>query len=294
MPDTRPQYGLPYQQLPAATRRDLTPESMLEQETQAGRQQIQNKYALQWKEISRSRRFIGATKATQMLRQIDMKAKQEMLQFNQQAQAQFTQLRNIDRLAQQGAITNPEQIKARMAFGADVARSMYPEPERERSIALQFGELDVYSRRIENRLDQFRRPKKRIKKWYLGEEKEPVRLGKIQIWDINTPGKINKETGKMEYWRNASPEEIQERTLLIREEARISDLKSELLGRPDISRRIVQPDTKGGTFADKVTESIPKSTIRRQQRPKVIRQRNRLTGQVRESRDGGKTWTIIG
>ena len=151
----RPGWGLPHQQLPAATRRDLTPESVLEQEMQTGKQQIQDKYALQWKEVTRSRRFIGATKANQMLRQIDMKAKQEMLQFNQRAEQQMAQLQNINRLAEQGLITNPDEIKSRMAFGADAAKSMYPTPGKEPSIPEQFGKLDVYSHRISDELERF-------------------------------------------------------------------------------------------------------------------------------------------
>lgn len=289
----RPGWGLPYQQLPAATQTDLSPESFINKQIQTGRQQIQDKYALQWKEVNRSRRFVGVGKTKRMLREIDAKAKQEMLQFNQQAQTQMTQLQNINRFAEQGLIPNADELKARIVYGPDVARSMYPRPERERSTALQFGELDVYSRRIENVLDQFRRKKERIPSIWLGKKKEGVKPGKVQIWDINTPGKINKETNKVEYWRDASPEEIQMRNMYLGVQEGIKRDKEKLLGQPDISRRIVQPDTIGGTFGDKIAESYKKPVTRRQQ-PKVIRQRNTRTGQERISYDGGKTWKMVG
>jgi len=297
----RPGWGLPFQQLPAATQRDLTPESMLNEQIQTGRQRIQDKYALQWQEINRSKRFIGAVKAQQMLRQIDMKAKQEMLQFNQQAQQQLAQLQNIDRLAQQGAITNPEEIKARVTFGADVARSMYPTQKKERPVPQQFGELDVYSHRISQELENFRLVGKRIPKlferrgklgWPLPKEKERQEL---QIWDPTIPAKDPKtDEDIMGNWRKAEPEEIGIYGAWLQEEKDIAKRKRELLGMPDIARRIVQPGTKGGTFSDKVTESIKPQRVPTVTKPKVIRQRNRRTGKERISYDGGKTWQTIG
>ena len=289
----RPGWGLPYQRLPG-TRTDLTPESMLKQEIQTGQQAIQDKYALQWKEVNRSRRFIGATKTQQMLRQIDAAAKQEMLQFNQQAEQQMAQLQNIDRLAQQGAITNPEEIKARMTFGSDVARSMYPTPEKEKPPMQQFADLDTYSHRISDELKWFRedKPPKPLGKFagisplataisIYRSRREPKR--KVWIWDSATE----------DYTIKATPEEIVRYDILRQEEKDIIQRKDELYGQLDISRRRVQPDTKSGTFSDKVAESIRPQRAPTATKPKVIRQRSNLTGQIRESHDGGRTWQIV-
>lgn len=279
----RPRYGLPYQRLPG-TQTDLTPESMLEQEIQTGRQQIQDKYALQWKEVNRSRRFIGRVKAGQMLQQIDTQAKQEMLQFNQRAQAQLTQLRNIDRLAEQGAIANPEQIKARMTFGTDVAKSMYPEPEKERTIPQQFGELDVYSHRISQELEWFK-------------EEKPARLlkglgfvsplaGAISIYrgQRKLKRKVRIYDPTTEDWEKATPEETAKYDMLLQEEKNIAARKTELLGQPDISRRRVQSGTRGGTFGDKIAESVrPQRQVKRQPTATELRQRG-----TREAYEQGK------
>lgn len=309
----RPGWGLPFGQLPAATRRDLTPESILQQEIQTGRQSIQDKYALQWQEVNRSKRFIGGVKAQQMLQQIDARAKQEMLQFNQRAQQQLAQLQNIDRLAQQGAITNPEEIKARVTFGADVARSMYPTPERERSVPQQFGELDVYSHRISQELENFRlvgdkKPSKLLKPSDVLKY-GPLMLGPIvayrgmtrkkkqelQIWDPTIPAKDPKtDEDVMGDWRKAEPEEIGIYGAWLQEEKDIAKRKRELLGMPDIARRIVQPGTKGDTFSDKVIESIKPQRAPTVAKPKVIRQRSRRTGKERISYDGGRTWQTSG
>lgn len=291
MPDRTPQYGLPYQRLPQS---HLTPESMLEQEIQTGRQAIQDKYALQWKEVNRSRRFIGAGKANRMLQQIDMSAKQEMLQFNQQAQQQLEQLQNIDRLAEQGAITNPDEIKARMAFGTDVAKSMYPTPEKEISIPEEFGRLDVYSHRISDELERFKedKPSRLLPARvalagplmggalaaYYGRRKLKR---KVRVWDPTTS----------EY-KKATPEQIAEYDMLLQEEKAITQRKKELLGRLDVSRRIVQPGTRSG-FDAGVAESVRPQRQRPVTKPKVIRQRNKRTGQERISYDGGKTWQIV-
>ena len=286
----RPGWGLPFEQLPSA----ITPESMLREQIQTGKQQIQDKYALQWKEISRSARFIGPTKANRMLQEIDTRAKQEMLQFNQQAQQQFEQLQNIDRLAQQGAINNPDEIKARIAFGADVAKSIYPTPEKELSVPEEFGKLDVYSHRISQELERFKEEKPRKPGILAGISplataisvyrglREPKR--KVRIWDFTTGD-----------WRKtlATPEEIAEYDMWSREQKDVATRKKELTGRLGISRRIVQPGTKGGTFSDKIAESVRPQRVPTVTKPKIIRQRSKLTGQIRESYDGGKTWQIV-
>ena len=260
----RPGWGLPFERLPVGR---VTPESTLEQEMQAGRQRIQDKYALQWKTVSGSRQFIGATKTSRMLREIDTKAKQEMLQFNQQMQAQINQLRDIDRLAQQGAIADPEQIKARMTFGPDVARSMYPTPKKEPSIPQQFGELDVYSHRISQELELFQPPKRPSKLGVGLAAISPLasiilaaRKGKnvLKVWDFNLGD-----------WRKANSEEVTRYVALVQEEKAIVQRKTELLGRPDISRRVIQPGTKGGTFSDKIAESVRPQRAPTVAKPKV-------------------------
>lgn len=297
MPETKPQYGLPYQQFPAA-QQNITSESMLNEQIRVGRQQIYDRFSLQWQEINRSRKFIGGFKADTLQRELHAKSRQEMLQFNQQAQQQLMQLQNINKLAEVSGMTSDQakKIKARMTFGRDAAEAMYPE---ERSIPQQFGELDIYSHRISQELEMFRTVDKRIPallrkkpgRRFMPFLQEEFLKKEIQIWDSNTPGKLNKETDKLEYWRKAEPEEIGIYQMYLQEEKDIAKHKRELLGMPDISRRIVQPDTKGGTFSDKIAESIPKPAAK--QRQKVIRQRNKRTGQERISYDGGETWQIV-
>jgi len=291
---TQPQYGLPYQRLPG-TRTDLTPESMLQQEIQTGRKQIWDRFTLQWDEIGRSGRFIGKQKALNMRQELHTKAKQEMLQFNQQAQQQMIQLQNIDRLAQQGAIPNPDEIKARVVFGTDVARSMYPTPEREKSIPQQFGELDVYSHRISDELKWFKedKPSKPSKALFaLGplvgvagayRKLLAAKKRKVWVWDLATE----------DYTAKATPEEIAEYDMWLREEKDVAKLKRELTGQLDVSRRITQPSVTRSGFDAGVAGSIRPQQAPTAAKPKVIRQRSKLTGQIRESRDGGRTWQIV-
>ena len=288
--DTRPQYGLPFQGLPAATRRDLTPESFISEQIQTGRQQIQDKYALQWKEVNRSKRFIGAAKSKRMLREIDAKAKQEMLQFNQQAQAQMNQLQSINRLVEQGFIYNADELKARIVYGSDVARSMYPPsklPEQE------FGALDIALNRIENRLADFGREKKRIPSKLLWGKKKGLAPGKLEYLDRSQLYTDDKGIIRQGIWTKAPPEKIAEHRMLLQEKQRIKQLQTDILGRPGVQRRIVQPGTKGGTFDDKIAESVRPQPTRRSA-PKIIRQRNTRTGKERISYDGGKTWQMSG
>lgn len=295
----RPGWGLPFQQLPAATRRDLTPESVINEQIQSGRQQIQDKYALQWKTAQQSKRFVGAAKTARVLREIDTRAKQEMLRFSQQAQQQLAQLQNIDRLAQQGAIANPEEIKARVAFDPAVVKGMYPTPERERTIPEQFGKLDVYSHRISQELENFRLTGKRIPKlferrgrlgWPLPKEKETQEL---QIWDPTISAKDPKtDEDVMGDWRKATSDEIKIYGAWLQEEKDVAARKRELLGQPDITRRKAGVVRSG--FDAGVTESIKPQQQPSVPKPKIIRQRNTRTGQERISYDGGRSWQTTG
>ena len=248
--------GFPFKQLPAAG--DMTPESTVNEQTRTGRQEIQQRFTLAWDEINRSARFIGRRKALNMRRELHTKAKQEMLQFNQKAEAQADQLDNINRLAEQGFIYNADELKARIVYGSDVARSMYPEPK---SVEQQFGALEIHGRRLESRLAQFRRPKRRVKKWYLGKKREVMMPGDIEVYDRSLTREVKDsktsemilETGD---WRPATQQEIEERRMLVAEQGRIKRLQADVLGQPGVQRRIVQPGTKGGTFDDKIAESV--------------------------------------
>lgn len=259
LPQARPQYGLPFRQLPGTAQEEVTPEMMLRREIKLGQKQIQDRFTLRWQEIDRSRRFIGNTKSARMLYQLHTEAKQEMQIFSQKAQMQIDQLRNVDKLVGVGGMdeAGAKKIKARMMYGPQVAETLYPEPGKERSIAQQFGELNVYSRRVDNILNQFRRPKERVKKWYLGEKKETMKLGNVQIWDINAPGKLNKSTNKIEHWRNASPEEIQTRNMYLSIQEDIKKRTRELYEQPGVQRRAVQPGaSKGGGLNNMAAEAV--------------------------------------
>ena len=309
MPDTKQQYGLPFQGLPG-TQRDLTPESVINEQTQTGRRKIQQQFNLAWNEINNSARFVGQAKAERMRSELHAKAKQEMLQFNQQAKQQMVQLQNINRLAEQGLITNPDEIKARMTFGTDVAKSMYP---GEASIPEQFGKLDVYSHRISDELGRFQIVGGKTPSKFLSRLKyvSPLataisalrgppkgRRGELKIWDPNIATKIkDKTTGKMVdamgVWRKAEPEEITEYKMWVAAEKDIARQKTELAGRSDITRRTAQPGAGSG-FDAGVAGSVTPQRTPATTKPKIIKQRNTRTGQVRISYDGGKTWQTSG
>jgi len=297
--EAQTQYGLPFQRLPGAAGAagEMTPELVINEQTRIGRQEIQQRFTLAWDEINRSARFIGRVKASNMRRELHTKAKQEMLLFNQKAKAQADQLDRINRLAEIGVITNPDEIKARMVFGADVARSMYPKPERERTIPQQFGELDVYSHRISQELENFRseKPSK-----FLSRLKAISPLATMTSI-LRGPPAITEKDLKLQTWdpvagewKKSKPEEVVRYIALLQEEKAIIQRKTELLGQPDIARRRVQPGIKGGTFSDKIAESVRPQQQRPAAKPKVIRQRNTRTGQERISYDGGRTWQMTG
>jgi hypothetical protein len=247
--------GLPFTQLPASR---VSPEDDIQKQIQAGRQNIQQKYTLQWQTVNNNAKYLGKQKHQEMLRQIDANAKAEMLDFNQKAEQQLESLRQVDRIASAGGITpqTQDKLKATRIYGRDTAEAMYPDTE---SIPKLFGMLDVHSSRIQDRLSEFRMTKERVPSLMLRKGKEGVSPGKIQVWDrsIMKEDKKKKEF-TMGDWRDATPEEIEERKLLVREMDRTKKAKAAILGQPDIKRRLVQPGTRGGTFGDKIAASYDK------------------------------------
>lgn len=287
--ETRPQYGLPFQQFPAG---GMAPESVINKQIQTGRQQIQDKFTLQWDEINRSARFVGQAKTQRMQRELHTKAKQEMLQFNQQAQQQMAQLQNITKMGEQGMITNPDEIKARMVYGADVARSMFPREEKEKPPMQQFADLDTYSHRISDELDRFR-----VKKPSMLRKLKSISPLATAISALRGPGKLKIQIwdpDKGDYVDTDKPEDIARYVALLQEEKAIVQHKDELYGQLDISRRTAQPGVVGSGFDAGVAESVIPQRTPIATKPKVIRQRNRRTGEERISYDRGKTWQTSG
>ncbi len=124
--DTIPDNKQAHDQIARLRSSGYTPEAWLNEQIQTGRQQIQNRFTLQWNEINRSARFIGRQKALNMRRQLHTKAKQEMLQFNQKAQNQLARLKEIDNLGTKGLITNPDEVKWRIVLGPEIESAMFP------------------------------------------------------------------------------------------------------------------------------------------------------------------------
>jgi hypothetical protein len=226
--------GLPFTQLPAG---EVTPEEDIERQIETGRKNIQQKYALQWQTVNNNASILGARKHRDMLMQIDSNAKAEMLDFNQRAEERL-------------------ELKASRIYGRETAEAMYPD---EKSVPQVFGMLDVHSNRIQGRLSEFRMTKERVPSLLLTRGREGVKPGKIQVWDrsIMVEDKKKKEF-TMGDWRDATPEEIEERKLLVQELDRTKKAKAAILGQPDVSKRLVQPGTRGGTFGDKIAQSYDK------------------------------------
>lgn len=265
--------GFQFQQLPAG---DISPEEDINRQVETGRRNIQQKFALQWQTVNRNAKFLGQRKHQEMLMQIDSNARAEMLEFNQRAEEQLASLRQIDNIAQAGGITpqTQERLKASRVYGRETAEAMHPEPEGERSIPQQFGELDLYGRRISQELEWFKPPKKLSKLSAGIGAISPLGRAILALRGKNALKVLDPNTGD---FKEAEPEDVARYVALIREEKAIKQRKSELLGHPSISHRKVQPGTQGGTFGDKITTSYKKPVTAQRQQPLAAELRRRGT-----------------
>lgn len=120
--------GLSFENLPAS------PESIFQQEYESGQRQIQQQFELQWNNINRrARSFKSPAQHKQALDDLYVKGQQTMLQFNQEMQQRSDQLKRIDRLAEQGTIQNPDEVKWRMMLGSEAERGAFPAQQDPRT-----------------------------------------------------------------------------------------------------------------------------------------------------------------
>ena len=216
-----------------------TPESIVDDYLQRGLQDIQDKYTLQWNEVNKRGDTLGGRKQMEMLSNIDMKAKQEIQAFRQSAQQQQDQLAQIDQLARQGGF-NPYEAKMRMVLGTEAEAAMFPKTGR--SVAAQFGELDVYENRLISDAGNFltdpggRRIKEPLKFWFSEKKTRPL----LKVWDPNLDPKFDKEKNEWMSggYRTANQEDIRRKLLIDEELKNIQRQKRELLGQPDIVTRV--------------------------------------------------------
>ena len=291
--------GLPYQQL----ERD-TPESIVNNYLQQGLQGIQDKYALQWSEVSKRGKVLGQRKQMEMFSDIDMKAKQEVMEFRRQAQQQVEQLQRMDRLAQQAGI-DPYESKMRAVLSPEEEMARFPKETAPRSVMAQYGELDIYENRLKQDIGEFitdpggKRIKEPLKFWF--REKKTRPMLKVYDPDFNPRYDEKKEVWVKGGYRMANQEDIRRKLLIERELEDVQRQKRELMRQPDIATRVrgaalrVKRDPEHTSFITKVEASKPKPKVPPVPREqKVIRQRNTRTGQIRISYDGGITWQTSG
>lgn len=106
------------------------PESILEEQFESQRQQIQKQFQFQWDDINRQARdnlFKSPKEHESALHDLYTQNKQMMLEFDQKAEQATGQLQQIDQLAEQGAIQNPDEVKWRMVLGPEAERGMFPQ-----------------------------------------------------------------------------------------------------------------------------------------------------------------------
>lgn len=281
----RPGWGLPFEQLPASN--SASPEQDVMRQIEAGRKNIQQKYALQWETVNSSAKFIGPAKHQAMLREIDAKAKQEMMEFNQQAEAKLAEIKQIDNIASAGGITpdKAEELKVSRVYGRDVAQAMFPD---EQSVPRTFGALQAHKRNLDREIEQFRVVRGVVKPPLaargilskalgsipvvaaasayrtLRDVKKAMKAGAtLQVLDTSIPAKDDKgRIVKDKYgdpvmgdYRDARPEEVERYQLLLAAKQRAKTEQDKLLGGRDVKQRVTQPGTQGGTFGDKIRKS---------------------------------------
>jgi hypothetical protein len=128
----------------------FNPESILEENFESQRQQIQKQFQTQWNEINRQAQenlFKSPKEHEQALHKLYVQSKQIMSDFNFKAAQGINQLKQIDQLAEQGAIDNPDEVKRRIVLG----------PEAERDPRDEYREILTTENMVLKRVQEFTR-----------------------------------------------------------------------------------------------------------------------------------------
>ncbi len=257
----------------------MSPESMMGDYEQRGLQDIQDRYMQQFNEINK-RVSLGTRRQTEMFDELDSRFEQQALVFKQEAAQQRQQFAQIDKLAQQGGF-DPYEAKMRIVLGPEAEAAMFPRQEGQRSTAAQYGELDIYERKLKNEARSFledpggKRVKQASKFWFQEKKTTP----QLRVWDANLDPQQDKKTGEWTSggYRTATPDDWRRKGQIDQELENIQRQKQELLGTPDIAKRVRGPmlrikrDAKTDSLVTRVQKSAgiiePEPQTPRKQKP---------------------------
>lgn len=106
------------------------PETILEEQFESQRQQIQKHFQFQWDEVNRQARsgiFKSQKEYEQTLHELHVQMQQANSEFDQKSEQAAGQLKMVSDLAEQGFIKDPDEVKWRMVLGPEAERGMFPE-----------------------------------------------------------------------------------------------------------------------------------------------------------------------
>jgi hypothetical protein len=299
------------------------PETILREQFESQRQQIQKRFQAQWDEVN-NRARAGLYKSQKDrdgdFFAIHSKAAQVLGEFDQIAEQATGQFQQIDKLAEMGAIKDPDEVKWRMVLGPEAEKAMFPSQADPRD---ELREINATKKQVFDDVKQYARGKDgklypaKVEGDYYTDKPDrsmgPVSQQEEQLWIANMDALHSlRQAGagaaqniadmgvpnpnRYEDLMRSAEEDHWLKRAAKRTGKGLYGLSGPGLMHKSIKKiRSVFASEPTGTFAQKAQESIIKPRQPREQAaPKVIRQRNKRTGQERISYDGGKTWQTSG
>lgn len=275
------------QQLPAG----ITAESIIEQQFEEQKKQLQERFELGWNTINERGRTIGRAKRDEMLAELHGKARAQALELEQNMQSQTAQFKQLDDMEKQGLITNGAEAKLRMVLGSEAERYLPKEPTAG-NLEAEYGKVAVYRNRIRSELEDYgeipgglteRKVKghKSYRDWYKAQPRKwyaplavegepeyeetrvPSTITKIDYNELYTDEKGNIKSGVR---KDATEEETARYYQLRAEEERTNRELSGMVDTASTFQRVARSSPKMGRFNQKVTASIqPGPTIQPKQ-----------------------------
>ena len=290
----------------------------LTEQMEGVRKQLETRWQIEAEALNKSW-FSSQGQFNTALAKLNSKYQQEELKVFSEIQQQEESRQRIQELiAGPSERSRAEEVDIRLELEPEAERLVFPEQRDPRD---EYREIRTTKDQVFQDVQQFVRGKdgklyrakeeKEGTTWYLTDQpdkNQPASQQEEQAWVANMDALYSLRQAGVEAAQNMvemgmeDPNRLENRMRTAEEDhwlKRAAKGYYALTGPGLISRGVKRiktvfaPDPKG-TFAQKVGQTLPQERQRRKPASRVIKQRNKHTGQERISYDGGKTWQMSG
>jgi len=270
--------------VPGSMQNQNTPDDYLNDTLQSEMNAVQMKLTERWKMIQGQAKYLGPEKTSAMLQQLEMAARNKVIELKAGVQQRTDMMGRIRTLRQQGALTGAQAFNEggsvdkmlwQIAAGPEIADQMFTqiqEPEQPDTLK-EYGQLSAQEGRVEKDIEDYRIVGgERIPEFWKHKAYEKKTPKTLQVFDPLATRRVKKKGGMVTetgQWVDA-PDQSREMRRLGSQRAELNLMRDAMErireGQPsgikglsrlrNLSGRMITGQTKVGTLGDKINASL--------------------------------------